>query len=175
MQVAVIEYARNVVGLTGANSSEFDSYTPHPVIDLMPEQLEVKDLGGSMRLGNWPMKIMTVGTTLNRIFTIQGNNNGIIHERHRHRYEVSPGYVPKLEKAGLSISGVTPGVEGRGEGLVEAIELEGHIFFIGLQSHPELASRLSRPSPPFRGFIEAALKLQKKRKQLVSLFKEETS
>ncbi len=172
MQVAVIEYARNVADLAGANSSEFDSHTPHPVIDLMPEQLEVKGLGGSMRLGDWPMKVLN-GTTLNNLY--KPSSKRIVYERHRHRYEVSPEYVAKLEVAGLTISGITPGVDGRGEGLVEAIELQEHPFFLGLQSHPELASRLSRPSPPFRGFIAAALKLQEKRKQLIPLFKEEIS
>ena len=129
MQVAVIEYARNVAGLVGANSSEFDSHTPHPVIDLMPEQLGIKGLGGSMRLGDWPMKIMD-GTMLMELY--KPGANGILYERHRHRYEVAPMYVSKLEAAGLTISGITPGVEGRGEGLVEAIELEGASLFYGL-------------------------------------------
>lgn len=167
MQVAVIEYARNIAKLAGANSSEFDSHTPHPVIDIMPEQLEITKLGGSMRLGNWPMQIMK-STVLYKLY--QPSTNGIVYERHRHRYEVSPKYVTKLKSAGLTISGITPGIEGHGKGLVEAIELATHSFFVGLQSHPELASRMSRPSPPFKGFIGAALKLQQKRKQAVPLF-----
>ncbi len=153
MQVAVIEFARSVAGLDAANSTEFDPYTPHPVIDLMPEQLESSDLGGTMRLGSWPMRVRD-DTLLARLY--RPGPDGTVHERHRHRYEVAPDYVPRLEEAGLVISGVTPGMEGRGAGLVEAVELAGHPFFLGLQSHPEFTSRLMRPSPPFRGFIEAS-------------------
>ncbi len=154
MQVAVIEYARNVAGLAGANSTEFDPYTPHPVIDLMPEQLEVEDMGGTMRLGSWPMQVFP-GTLLERLY--QPPPSGTVHERHRHRYEVNPEYVDALRAAGLEVSGVTPGMAGRGEGLVEAVELEGHPFFLGVQAHPEFKSRLMRPSPPFTGFIRAAV------------------
>jgi len=151
LQVAVIEFARHVAGLSKANSTEFDPYTPHPVIDLMPEQLEVEGLGGTMRLGDWPMRIRE-GTLLHRLY---GKEE--VKERHRHRYEVNPAYVETLERAGLVVSGVTPGMKGRGEGLVEAIELKDHPFFLGLQSHPEFKSRPMRPSPPFVGFIAAAL------------------
>lgn len=156
MQVAVIEYARHVAGLGGANSTEFDPYTPHPVVDLMPEQLEVEQVGGSMRLGSWPMEV-SPDTLLARLY----GGAGTYRERHRHRYEVHPEYVDRLQDAGLVIGGVTPGMEGRGAGLVEAIELPGHPFFLGLQSHPEFRSRLMRPSPPFRGFIEAAVTRRK--------------
>jgi CTP synthase len=155
MQVAVIEYARHKAGLDGANSTEFDPYTPHPVIDLMPEQLEVEGLGGTMRLGDWPMEIAP-GTLLERVYAPLGPQR-TVKERHRHRFEVNPAYVERLEAAGLVVGGVTPGMAGRGTGLVEAIELEGHPFFLGLQSHPEFSSRLLRPSPPFKGFIEAAV------------------
>ncbi len=155
MQVAVIEYARHKAGLDGANSTEFDPYTPHPVIDLMPEQLEVEGLGGTMRLGDWPMEIAP-GTLLERVYAPLGPQR-TVKERHRHRFEVNPAYVKRLEAAGLVVGGVTPGMAGRGAGLVEAIELEGHPFFLGLQSHPEFSSRLLRPSPPFKGFIEAAV------------------
>lgn len=151
LQVAVIEFARHVAGLSKANSTEFDPYTPHPVIDLMPEQLEVEGLGGTMRLGDWPMRIRP-GTLLHRLY---GKEE--VKERHRHRYEVNPAYVETLERAGLVVSGVTPGMKGRGEGLVEAIELKDHPFFLGLQSHPEFKSRPMRPSPPFVGFVAAAL------------------
>lgn len=151
LQVAVIEFARHVAGLSKANSTEFDPYTPHPVIDLMPEQLEVEGLGGTMRLGDWPMLIRP-GTLLHRLY---GKEE--VKERHRHRYEVNPAYVETLERAGLVVSGVTPGMKGRGEGLVEAIELKDHPFFLGLQSHPEFKSRPMRPSPPFVGFVAAAL------------------
>ncbi len=153
IQVAVIEYARHVAGLVGANSTEFDPYTPFPIIDLMPEQLEVEGMGGTMRLGSWPMQIAE-GTLLETLY--QPGPSGVVHERHRHRYEVKPEYVPTLKEAGMIVSGVTPGMEGRGEGLVEAIELPNHPFFIGVQSHPEFQSRLMRPGPPFRGFIRAA-------------------
>ncbi|CAN5672595.1 CTP synthase [soil metagenome] len=156
MQVAVIEYARNVAGLGGANSTEFDPYTAHPVIDLMPEQLERADMGGTMRLGNWPMEIAP-GTLLEAVYELPPQLGGVTNERHRHRYEVNPRYVERLRGAGLRISGITPGTNGRGEGLVEAVELSGHPFFLGLQSHPEFSSRLMRPSPPFVGFIRAAV------------------
>ena len=162
MQVAVIEYARHVASLEGANSTEFDAYTPFPVIDLMPEQLEVEGMGGTMRLGDWPMQIVP-GTLLETLYEPAASRNHTVHERHRHRYEVNPAYVDALKTAGLVISGVTPGMAGRGAGLVEAAELPGHRFFIGLQSHPEFGSRLMRPSPPFRGFIQAAVAYARER------------
>jgi CTP synthase len=152
LQVATIEFARHVAGLEGANSTEFNPYTPFPVIDLMPEQLEIEGMGGTMRLGNWPMQVMG-GTLLEQVYEMSGT----VYERHRHRYEVNPKYVDALKAAGLIFSGVTPGMKGRGEGLVEAIELPRHRFFLGLQSHPELSSRIMRPSPPFKGFIQAAV------------------
>ena len=156
LQVAVIEFARNVANLAGANSTEFDPYSPHPVIDLMPEQLEVDGLGGTMRLGSWPMR-MTPGSLLASLYASRVEGRDTVHERHRHRYEVNPAYVDTLKAAGLVVSGVTPGMEGRGEGLVEAVEIASHPFFLGLQSHPEFTSRLMRPSPPFTGFIRAAV------------------
>ncbi|MDM7325146.1 MAG: CTP synthase, partial [Thermus sp.] len=159
LQIAVIEFARNVAGLKGANSTEFDPYTPHPVIDLMPEQLEVEGLGGTMRLGDWPMRIRP-GTLLQRLY---GKEEVL--ERHRHRYEVNPLYVDQLERAGLVISATTPGMRGRGAGLVEAIELKDHPFFLALQSHPEFKSRPMRPSPPFAGFVEAALRYSEENMQ----------
>ncbi|TSA85892.1 CTP synthase [Deinococcus detaillensis] len=154
MQVAVLEYARNVVGLAEANSTEFDPYAPYKVIDLMPEQLETADLGGTMRLGDWPMDL-AAGSKLARLYGVP--QGGEVQERHRHRYEVNPVYVQQLKDAGLLISGVTPGMAGRGAGLVESIELPDHPFFVGLQAHPEFKSRPMRPSPPFAGFIAAAL------------------
>ncbi len=154
MQVAVIEFARAVAGLAGANSTEFDPYTPNPVIGLMPEQLEVENMGGTMRLGSWPMQLAPE-SVLAGLYAEQGLHSPV-YERHRHRYEVNPDYVERLTKAGLVVSGVTPGMAGRGAGLVEAVELPHHPFFVGVQSHPEFKSRLMRPSPPFKGFIRAA-------------------
>jgi CTP synthase len=153
MQIAVIEYARSI-GLERANSSEFDEYSPHRVIDLMPEQLEVQGMGGTMRLGDWPMEVRG-GTRLAALYGVP--QGGTVMERHRHRYEVNPAYVERLVGAGLVVSGVTPGMAGRGAGLVEAVELPDHPFFVGLQSHPEFKSRPMRSSPPFTGLIAAAL------------------
>lgn len=156
MQVAVIEFARNVAGLAGANSSEFDEYAPHRVVDLMPEQLEVNGLGGTMRLGDWPMEVQA-GTKVAELYRLAKAKGGVVTERHRHRYEVNPAYVEQLKLAGLTISGVTPGMNGRGTGLVEAIEIADHPYFVALQSHPEFKSRPMRPSPPFAGFVAAAI------------------
>ncbi|MBZ9713173.1 CTP synthase [Deinococcus multiflagellatus] len=155
MQIAVIEYARHKAGLAGANSAEFDEYAPHKVIDLMPEQLEVAGMGGTMRLGDWPMNL-AAGTKIAELYGVP--QGGVVKERHRHRFEVNPAYTDQLKAAGLVISGVTPGVAGRGAGLVESIEIPGHPYFVALQAHPEFKSRPMRPSPPFAGFIAAALK-----------------
>ncbi|GAA5441367.1 CTP synthase [Deinococcus caeni] len=157
MQIAVIEYARHKAGLDGANSAEFDEYAPHRVIDLMPEQLEVAGMGGTMRLGDWPMDLQA-GTKIAELYGVP--QGGTVRERHRHRFEVNPAYTQQLKDAGLVISGVTPGVEGRGAGLVETIEIPGHPFFVALQAHPEFKSRPMRPSPPFAAFIKAALDAQ---------------
>jgi CTP synthase len=154
MQIAVIEYARHVAGIDGANSGEFDEYAPHKVIDLMPEQLEMDGMGGTMRLGDWPMQLKA-GSTIAALYGIP--QGGTVRERHRHRFEVNPAYTAQLQAAGLDISGVTPGVAGRGAGLVESIEIPGHPFFVALQAHPEFKSRPMRPSPPFAGFVAAAL------------------
>jgi CTP synthase len=161
LQVAVIEFARHIAGFESANSTEFDPYAAHPVIDLMPEQLEIEGLGGTMRLGDWPM-IINPGTLLERIY----GTSGTVFERHRHRYEVNPKYVESLKEAGLIVSGVTPGKSERGAGLVEAIELPDHPFFFGLQAHPEFKSRPMRPSPPFKAFIGAALEQKAATKRL---------
>ncbi|MFC4637392.1 CTP synthase [Deinococcus hohokamensis] len=157
MQIAVIEYARHVAGLAGANSAEFDEYAPHKVIDLMPEQLEVAGMGGTMRLGDWPMNLRE-GTKIAELYGVP--QGGTVRERHRHRFEVNPAYTGQLQDAGLTISGVTPGVAGRGAGLVESVEIAGHPFFVALQAHPEFKSRPMRPSPPFAGFVKAALEEQ---------------
>ena len=146
LQCAVIEFARNVCGLEGANSSEFDPATPHPVIDLLPEQKNVTDLGGSMRLGAQPCHIVP-GTKAEQVY-----GERVVYERHRHRYEVNPAYHDALSGKGLVFSGLSP--DGR---LVEIVELEGHPFFMAGQFHPELRSRPTRPHPLFRDFIGAAL------------------
>jgi len=145
LQCAVIEFARNVCGLEGANSSEFDPATLHPVIDLLPEQKNVTDLGGSMRLGAQPCHVVP-GTRAERVY-----GEAVVYERHRHRYEVNPAYHEALSGKGLVFSGMSP--DGR---LVEIIELEGHPFFMAGQFHPELRSRPTRPHPLFRDLVGAA-------------------
>jgi len=146
MQVAVIEYARNVVGLAGANSSEIYPATPHPVIDLLPEQKDIEDLGGTMRLGLYPCKLAP-GSLAERAYADE-----LVYERHRHRYEFNNAYREQVESAGLRISGTSP--DGR---LVEIIELEDHPWFLAVQFHPEFTSRPNRPQPLFRDFVRAAL------------------
>jgi len=146
LQCAVIEFARNVCGLEGANSSEFDPNTPHPVIDLLPEQEGVVDMGGTMRLGAYPCEILP-GTLAERSYGEQ-----LIHERHRHRYEVHPNYHSILQEHGMVFSGMSPSRR-----LVEIIELPDHPYFIAGQFHPELKSRPTRPHPLFRDFVGAAL------------------
>jgi CTP synthase len=147
MQCAVVEYARNVAGMPGANSSEFDQSTPYPVIDLLPEQKDVEDMGGTMRLGSYPCKLVPGSVAA----AAYGQEE--IAERHRHRYEVNNGLRPKLVEAGLEISGTSPD-----ERLVEIIELKDHPWFVGTQFHPEFKSRPTRPHPLFREFLGAAVK-----------------
>ncbi|MEA2192998.1 MAG: synthase, partial [Solirubrobacteraceae bacterium] len=146
MQIAVMEFARHRAGMDGANSTEFDPETPHPVIDLLPEQKEVTDLGGTMRLGADPVKIHA-GTRARELY-----GEAVIYERHRHRYEVNLFLRKRLEAAGLVVSGTSPD-----ERLVEMIELEDHPFFVASQFHPEFKSRPERPAPLFRDFVGAAL------------------
>jgi CTP synthase len=145
MHVAVSEFARNVVGLEGANSTEMDPETPYPVIDLLPEQKEIEDLGGTMRLGADAVDLVE-GT---RAFAAYGEP--VIHERHRHRYEVNNHFRPRLVEAGLVVSGTFQ--EGR---LVEIVELPDHPWFVASQFHPEFKSRPTRPAPLFREFVGAA-------------------
>ncbi|HEV2943625.1 MAG TPA: CTP synthase [Solirubrobacteraceae bacterium] len=146
MQIAVAEFARHVAGMEGANSTEFDRETPFPVIDLLPEQKEVADLGGTMRLGADPIKLHA-GTRAREIY-----GEAVIYERHRHRYEVNNLLRKRLQSAGLCISGTSPD-----ERLVEVVELEEHPFFVASQFHPEFKSRPERPAPLFGDFIAAAL------------------
>ncbi|HZD79633.1 MAG TPA: CTP synthase, partial [Actinomycetota bacterium] len=145
LQCAVIEFSRHVCGLSGANSSEFDPATPHPVIDLLPEQKNVTDLGGSMRLGAQPCYLVE-GTRAAMAY-----GEPVVEERHRHRYEVNPVYHDVLREHGLVFAG-----RSKDERLVEIIELPDHPFFVAGQFHPELRSRPTRPHPLFRDFVGAA-------------------
>jgi len=152
MQVAVSEFARHVVDMDGANSTEFDPETPYPVIDLLPEQKEVRDMGGTMRLGADPVKLHE-GTRARDIYA-----EPVIYERHRHRYEVNNHLRKHLEHAGLVCSGTSPD-----DRLVEIIELPEHPFFVASQFHPEFKSRPLRPQPLFRDFVGAALERSRSR------------
>lgn len=145
LQAAVCEFARDVVGLEGATSAEFDESAPYPVIDLMPEQEDVEVKGGTMRLGAYPCKLEK-GSLAHEVY-----GEEVIYERHRHRYEVNNAYREKLTDAGLRISGLSP--DGR---LVEVVELPGHPWFIASQGHPEFKSRPTAPHPLFKGFVSAA-------------------
>jgi CTP synthase len=145
LQTAVIEIARNLAGLEGANSSEFEADTPYPVIDLLPDQRRVADKGGTMRLGLDPCRILK-GTRAEQAY-----GDGLVFERHRHRYEVNNRFRRRLEEAGLVFSGTSP--DGR---LVEMIELPDHPWFVAGQFHPEFRSRPTRPHPLFRDFVGAA-------------------
>jgi CTP synthase len=145
MQVMVIEFARNVLGLAGAHSTEFNPHTPHPVISLLSEQLGVQDKGGTMRLGGYPCRLRP-GTKAHRAYGVD-----MVTERHRHRYEFNNRYREQFEAAGLICSGVLPD-----NSLVEICELRDHPFMMGSQFHPEFRSRPSRPQPMFREFIGAA-------------------
>ena len=144
MHFTVIDYARNVAGLDGANSSEVNPDTPHPVIDLLPEQREIEEKGATMRLGAWPC-VLTPGTHSYRAY---GQER--ISERHRHRYEFNPEYQERLTEAGLIIAGTSP--DGR---LVEVVELPEHPWFVACQFHPEFSSTPFRPHPLFSAFIAA--------------------
>jgi len=147
MQCAVIEFARNVLSLNDANSSEMDSKTDHAVIDLMQDQKSVIDMGGTMRLGAYACEI-TPNTLAHRVY---GRTE--ISERHRHRFEFNNEYKDEMEKAGMIFSGMNPQ-----SGLVEIVELPNHPFFIGVQFHPEYKSTVANPHPLFKGLIEAAVK-----------------
>ncbi|QOR34038.1 CTP synthase [Clostridium sp. 'deep sea'] len=145
MQIAVIEYARNVLGWKDAHSSEFDANTEHPVIDLMIAQRNIKDMGGTMRLGNWPCKLVDNTITKNAY------QQDIIQERHRHRWEFNNDFLNDLTNDGLILSGTSPD-----NVLVECIENPKHPWFVGVQFHPEFNSRPNRPHPLFSSFIAAA-------------------
>ena len=146
LQVMVIEFSRNVAGLAGANSREFDSTSPHLVINLMDEQREVVDMGGTMRLGLYPARLTP------KSVVAEAYGEELVYERHRHRYEVNPRYRSRLESAGLVCSGSS--LDDR---LVEFVELPDHPFFVGTQAHPEFKSRPDNPHPLFRALVGAAL------------------
>lgn len=146
MQLASIEFARHVLGLKGANSSEIDPNTPYPIIDLLPEQKDVEDLGGTLRLGLYPAKL-TEGTK-----AFEAYQDEVVYERHRHRYEFNNEFRKQMEEAGFIFSGTSP--DGR---LVEIIEVKDHPWFVASQFHPEFRSRPTRPQPLFREFVHASL------------------
>jgi len=146
LQCAVIEFARNVCQLEGAHSTEFAKDTPHPVIDYIPEQRKVNQLGGTMRLGLYPAKLGK-DTKARSVYRAD-----LIYERHRHRYEVNNSFRKRLAEAGLVLSGLSPD-----EGLVEMVELKDHPFFLACQFHPELMSRPTQAHPLFRAFVAACL------------------
>jgi CTP synthase len=141
-----IDFARNVLGLVGANSSEFDNHSPHKVIDLMDDQREVVDYGGTMRLGVYPARLRS-GSKVAAAY-----GEPIVYERHRHRYEFNNRYRGPMEEAGLLSTGTSPD-----DRLVEFLELAGHPFWVGTQAHPEFKSRPDRPHPLFRELMGAAL------------------
>jgi len=147
MQLASIEYARNVLGLKGAHSSEINPDTPYPIIDLLPEQKEIEDLGGTLRLGLYPCRLAKNSKAY------EAYQDEVIYERHRHRYEFNNQFREQMEHAGFVFSGTSP--DGR---LIEIIELEDHPWFVASQFHPEFTSRPTRPQPLFKGFIEASIK-----------------
>ncbi|XXM72820.1 CTP synthase [Lysinibacillus sphaericus] len=146
MQLASVEYARNVLGLDGAHSAELNPDTPYPVIDLLPEQKDIEDLGGTLRLGLYPCKL-TKGSK-----AYEAYDGEVVYERHRHRFEFNNHFREQMEDAGFIFSGTSP--DGR---LVEIIELEDHPWFVASQFHPEFTSRPTRPQPLFRDFVEASL------------------
>ena len=151
MQMAVIEFARNVLNLQDANSTEMNEGTPHPVINLMEEQKDVTEKGGTMRLGAWDCEL-TKGSNAYKAY-----ENTEISERHRHRYEFNSDYKEQLENGGMSATGINPKT-----GLVEIVEIPSHPWFVGVQYHPEYKSTVLNPHPLFLSFIEAAIKQSKK-------------
>jgi len=155
MQLAVVEFARNVLNWQGANSTEFDPVTPYPVIDLLPEQKDLDQMGGTMRLGRYPC-LLQPGSLARQAYGAD-----IVEERHRHRYELNNAYREALARGGLAFTGTRP--DGY---LVEIVELPGHPWFVATQFHPEFKSRPNRPHPLFRDFIGAARKYREKQKKL---------
>jgi CTP synthase len=151
MQMAVIEFSKNVLGLADAFSTEMDSNTKNPVINLMESQKDVTEKGGTMRLGTWECTLSENSKAHNAY------KSGLISERHRHRYEFNSDYLNQIESAGMKATGINPKT-----GLVEVIELPDHPWFVGVQYHPEYKSTVLNPHPLFVDFIKAALKQSKK-------------
>ncbi len=147
MQCAVIEFARNVLGLADANSAEFDHATANPVIDIMEQQKSITNMGHTMRLGSYPCKISDKDTNIFRAY-----GEELIHERHRHRYEFNDSYLKAMEEKGMYAVGKNPDTD-----LVEAVEIKGHKWFVGVQFHPEYKSRFETPHPLFVAFVKAAI------------------
>jgi len=146
MQMAVVEFARNVLGLKDAHSSELNPETPYPVIDLMPEQKDIEDMGGTMRLGSYPCKLFE------NTKAFDAYKDEIIYERHRHRYEFNNEFRKQIQGAGMVLSGVSPD-----ERLVEVVEITDHPWFVAAQFHPEFKSRPNRSHPLFRDFVKASI------------------
>ena len=146
MQCSVIEYARNVLGFEGANSSEINPDTKYPVIDIMNDQKYIENLGGTMRLGQYPCKLQEESNSYREY------GSELINERHRHRYEFNNEFRQQIEEAGMKIVGTSP--DNR---LVEIVEVEDHPWYVAVQFHPELKSRPNKPHPLFKGFIKASL------------------
>ena len=151
MQIAMIEFARNVCGYADANSVEWDDSTKNPIIHLMPDQNDVTNMGGTLRLGNWPCKLKAETKT----HEVYGEN--LVLERHRHRYEFNNDYREVVEKNGVIFSGLSPD-----NYLVEIVELKDHPWFVGCQFHPEFKSRPNRPHPLFAGFVKASSEYSEK-------------
>ena len=153
MQMAVIEYARNVLGLADAHTTEVNQFCQNPVIDIMPDQANIENLGGTMRLGQCPCRITDTDS-----FAFRAYGTDMISERHRHRYEFNNSYRQALSDAGMSIVGINPERD-----LVEIVEIHDHPWFVGVQFHPEFKSRPNRPHPLFRDLIGAAIERHNKK------------
>ena len=145
MQMAVIEYSRNVLGIKDANSTEMNPQTPNPVINLMEDQKSITDMGGTMRLGSWKCDVKA-DSIIGSVY-----NSKTIEERHRHRYEYNNKYKEQLEAAGMIATGINPDTQ-----LVEVVEVPSHPWFVGVQYHPEYKSTVANPHPLFVAFVKAA-------------------
>jgi CTP synthase len=164
MQLAAVEFARNVCGLTGAHTTEVDHATPHPIVDILPTQKQLlasSDYGGTMRLGSYSAQLKADSRVANLYKDVCSKNEQgcIVSERHRHRYEMNPLYTERLEKNGLLFSGYH--IREDGTKLMEFLELPNHAFFVATQAHPEFTSRFEQPNPLFSGFVDACIKRSK--------------